>query len=439
MWRKCLNYGIVLVYVLFTFTLLDISSVAYEQLVEDLGMTYQISTIATAVNFAGLAVGCVVFIPLTYRYGRRPIYLFSVVVQLASAIWAGLVRSNGEYIAANLVMGIGGAISETIVQITIADLFFVHQYAKVNGVFLFMQGTGAFLAPVAAGFIVDAQGWRMMWFWNAIFLGVTLVLVVFAFEEATFIPTSEGEAMAHPLPASSEDGVEGRHDFQSKSQKGPDPVDMSKTTSMVSRPVVTQRSSKPLRKRLALITRTGAPIKHHFYTPFIILFEFPAVAYTAVTFGAVLAWFSVLISISSTQMVGPPYNFSPDQIGLLNLWPFVGQLIGALGAGYISDRWIVAMAKRNGGIYEPEMRLWLALLGAPLLVTGGILMFGIGIANVGSHTSEALQKPVSGMSAKPFCRTPTGFSLPWELPSSPAGSASVSMFRWRILQTLTRT
>ncbi|POR33087.1 Major facilitator superfamily transporter [Tolypocladium paradoxum] len=379
-WRKWLNYGVVLVYVLFTFTLLDIAAVAYSQLVDELGMTYQISTIATALNFTGLAIGCVAFIPLTYRYGRRPIYLLSVTVQLVSAVWAGSVKSTNEYMAVNLVMGLGGAISETIVQITIADLFFVHQYATVNGIFLFMQGTGAFLGPVAAGFIVAAQGWRWMWFWNAIFLGVTLVVVVFVFEEATFIPSSADEAMANP-PASSEEGFDGAADTQSKGQKGLDPLEMSRTTSLASRPVLTARSRKPLRSRLALVTKTDAPIKHHYITPFILLFQFPAVAYTAVTFGAVLAWFSVLISISSTRMVDPPYNFSPSDIGLLNLWPFVGQLIGALGAGPVSDRWIQALAKRNGGIYEPEMRLWLALFPAPLLVTGGILMFGIGIAN----------------------------------------------------------
>lgn len=376
-----------LVFVLFTFTLLDISAVAYSQLVDELGMTYRISTIASAVNVTGLALGCVLLIPLTYRYGRRPIYLFSVTVQLASAIWAGFVKSNGEYIAANLAMGIGGAISETIVQITIADLFFVHQYAQVNGIFLFMQGTGAFLSPVAAGFIVASQGWRWMWYWNAIFLGATLLVVLFAFEETTFVPSSEGQAV--PPSASSEEEFEDRADAQGKSQKGLDPTEMSRTASLASRPVLAQRSRKPLRARLALITKTDAPIKHHFIAPFIILFQFPAVAYTAVTFGAVLAWFSVLISIFSTQMVNPPYNFGPERIGLLNLWPFVGQVIGALGAGYISDRWIVAMAKRNGGVYEPEMRLWLALLGAPLLVTGGILMFGIGLAHVSARTGEA--------------------------------------------------
>ncbi|KAG8408613.1 hypothetical protein J3459_010915 [Metarhizium acridum] len=38
------------------------------------------------------------------------------------------------------------------------------------------------------------------------------------------------------------------------------------------------------------------------------------------------------------------------------------------------------MARRNRGLYEPEMRLWLAVPGAVLL-SAGVLMFGIGIAN----------------------------------------------------------
>lgn len=42
-----------------------------------------------------------------------------------------------------------------------------------------------------------------------------------------------------------------------------------------------------------------------------------------------------------------------------------------------SAKWL---SKRNKGIFEPEMRLWLALPAA-LIIPAGILMFGIGLAN----------------------------------------------------------
>lgn len=81
---------------------------------------------ASAVNYAALAVGCVLFIPLVHKYGRRPVYLLSSALQFAACIWLAKTVTPGDMIGSNLISGLGGAISETIVQITIADLFFVH-------------------------------------------------------------------------------------------------------------------------------------------------------------------------------------------------------------------------------------------------------------------------------------------------------------------------
>lgn len=65
----------------------------------------------------------------------------------------------------------------------------------------------------------------------------------------------------------------------------------------------------------------------------------------------------------------------------MNIAPFVGACVGFFIGGYWSDKTIVWLSKKNAGIYEPEMRLWLALMSAVLL-PGGILIFGIGLARV---------------------------------------------------------
>lgn len=51
--------------------------------------------------------------------------------------------------------------------------------------------------------------------------------------------------------------------------------------------------------------------------------------------------------------------------------------------GPLSDSIALTLAKRNGGVFEPEMRLWLAIAFTPL-VPAGLFMFGIGLNN-GSH------------------------------------------------------
>jgi len=83
----------------------------------------------------------------------------------------------------------------------------------------------------------------------------------------------------------------------------------------------------------------------------------------------------------------PPYNFGDVGIGLLNLPAFIGTLIGFVWGGPLSDWSIVWFTKKNNGIYEPEMRLYLATLPA-LLGPVGLFLYGYGTAAVRFDLSE---------------------------------------------------
>jgi hypothetical protein len=149
------------------------------------------------------------------------------------------------------------------------------------------------------------------------------------------------------------------------------------------------------RQRLAFTTATKGPfslIFRHTYQPFWILFTFPAAAYTALQYGSILAWFSVLATTEATYFYLPPYNFGPIGIGLLNLPAFLGCILGAIWGGPVSDWSILFFAKRNKGIYEPEMRLWLAIF--PVFVgPAGLFLYGYSLAAVSTvslHSSIML-------------------------------------------------
>lgn len=339
----------------------------------DLGFTFDNLSMGAGINYAGLAVGCIFFIPLVHRYGRRPIYIFSVTLQLASCIWQAKVHTFGDLIGSNLISGLGGAISEIIAQITIADMFFVHQHATMNGWYVIFQSTGAFLGPVASGYITVSQGWRWMWWWCVIFFGVTLLCVIFLFEESKYIPLVGGHGVT-PIPASQRPNSTGGK-LKSENE------DRTDREAAANRVAQSDIKPKTYRQRMALVTTTDESIWQHVYQPFITLLTFPAVTYCAITYGTTLCWFAVMTSLQASYMIYVPYNFSAIGIGLMNLPPFLGALLGFPFGGYICDKFIMRLSKRNGGIYEPEMRLWLALPVA-IISPAGILMFGIGIAHV---------------------------------------------------------
>lgn len=375
--RKFTNYAIVCSYILWTFVQLDIGYTAWGPMIDELGTTVDILNDAAATNYAGLAVGCIFFMPFVHKYGRRPLYIFSNAVQLAGCIWQALVVTNGDIIGASVLTGLGGAICETVVQISIADIFFVHQHATMNGWYLLVTSIGAFLGPVASGYVVDGQGWRWQWWYCVIFIGIQLVASIFFYEESKFIPKYRGVQPASNESVADTDSM--RKDADSKMTTVESGAAASgNITEIYIDPNIPR---KTYRQRMALVTPTEAPILRHVYQPFVVLFTFPAVTFVAFTFGAVLACFAVLITIQAIYLLEPPYNFSPAGVGLMNLPPFIGSFFGFFVGGWLNDKSIMYLAKKNQGIYEPEQRLWMALPVA-ICIPGSLLMFGICIANV---------------------------------------------------------
>ena len=378
-----MNYGIICWYILWTFVQLDVGFTAWGPIIEQLGFSINLLNYSAAVNYAALGVGCIFFIPFVHAYGRRPLYLFSTALQFASCIWQAEVYTGGDIIGANIVSGLGGAISETVVQITIADMFFVHQHATMNGYYILFTSIGAFLGPVASGYVVDSQGWRWVWWWCAIFLGVTLVLSCFFFEESKYVPVHSGRRGSSASAVSRDVDTAGPSKTDTTIQDSPrDSKEMEAAPGP--RASIVLDSAIPLKtywQRLALWTPSNTPIFNHFYQPIIVLFTFPAVSFAAMTFGSNLAWFAIMTSVQATYLLEPPYNFTAIGVGLMNLPPFIGTFLAFFVGGFLNDYSILWISKqKTKGVYEPESRLWMALPCAPVM-TAGILMFGLGLAH----------------------------------------------------------
>lgn len=109
--------------------------------------------------------------------------------------------------------------------------------------------------------------------------------------------------------------------------------------------------------------------------PFI-LFSYPAVLWSALVYSLSVGWLIVLSeSISDIYRNRDSYNFTALQAGLVYLSPFIGGILGTAVAGKVSDIIVRFMARRNGGVYEPEFRL---IMGAPIALSTAIGLVGYG-------------------------------------------------------------
>lgn len=108
--------------------------------------------------------------------------------------------------------------------------------------------------------------------------------------------------------------------------------------------------------------------------PFI-LFAYPAILWSALVYSLSIGWLIVLSESVSEVYRTKDYNFSALGVGLVYISPFIGGILGTAVAGKVSDIIVRAMSRRNGGVYEPEFRLVMAL---PVAISTCIGLMGFG-------------------------------------------------------------
>lgn len=109
--------------------------------------------------------------------------------------------------------------------------------------------------------------------------------------------------------------------------------------------------------------------------PFI-LFAYPAVLWSSMVYALSVGWLIVLSeTVAEVYRDKHTYNFSALQTGLVYISPFVGGVLGTVVTGKVSDVIVRYMARRNGGIYEPEFRLVMAF---PIAITTAMGLMGFG-------------------------------------------------------------
>ncbi|KAF2224264.1 major facilitator superfamily domain-containing protein [Elsinoe ampelina] len=112
-----------------------------------------------------------------------------------------------------------------------------------------------------------------------------------------------------------------------------------------------------------------------FVRPFI-LFAYPSILWSTLVYSLSIGWLIVLSeSVTDIYKSRNTYNFTSLQAGLVYISPFIGGVLGTAVAGKVSDVIVRWMSRRNGGVYEPEFRLVMAI---PIAITTVIGLMGYG-------------------------------------------------------------
>jgi len=105
----------------------------------------------------------------------------------------------------------------------------------------------------------------------------------------------------------------------------------------------------------------------------------PATIWACVVWSVMFSWVIILGSVAPQIFAAPPYNMTPTAVGnLIGILPLIGSLLGTVLGGYFCDFVALWLSHRNGGVYEPEFRLWTIFITCVVPLAVGV--FGLGEA-----------------------------------------------------------
>ncbi|HWI38371.1 MAG TPA: multidrug effflux MFS transporter [Burkholderiales bacterium] len=129
--------------------------------------------------FLGLALGQLLWGPLSDRYGRRPVLVAALGIMLAITGAAPFMPGIGELAALRLVQGFAMAGGVVIARSIVRDLHSHEQAARLLARMMVVFSFVPILAPISGALLTQTGGWRAI-FWTYAVIAAGLLVAVLA-------------------------------------------------------------------------------------------------------------------------------------------------------------------------------------------------------------------------------------------------------------------
>ncbi|OLN86144.1 putative MFS-type transporter C1271.10c-like protein 8 [Colletotrichum chlorophyti] len=389
----------------------------FTNVAEDYHIETETVSLTTGLYMMGMGLGSVIFSPTAILWGKRPVYLFSAIIFIAASVWAALSPNFTSLILARIFQGVAVSPVECLPSATIAEIFFLHERAFRIGIYTLLLLGGKNLIPLISATFWDRtpvpksrKPSRRPSFMHrhSSRHGVPQVA-----EDDGISPVAQSP-MASPHPHKDLHvgfAPDTAKDEETRTTTDDDEKAEGRTPPVARNSASDSYSNAPALESEKLAIRpsdVNSPPKAMAYThtlrhqpaksfteqlkpwngrlnhdnwfkvmlrPFV-LFAYPAVLWSSAVYALSVGWLIVVSeSVALIYRDRASYNFNALQTGLVYFSPFIGGILGTAVAGKVSDIIVKAMARRNGGLYEPEFRLVMA---APVTITTVIGLMGFG-------------------------------------------------------------
>ncbi len=147
-----------------------------------IGQTLQASTSAVQMSlmafFISLGVGQIVYGPVSDMVGRKAPLYFGLLLFAAGSVGCALAPDIHTLIVLRFVQGLGACAGMVVPRAVVRDLHTGHDAARLMSLLMLVFSVSPILAPLAGSIVIEAVGWRGV-FW-AVTIAALCSLVLLA-------------------------------------------------------------------------------------------------------------------------------------------------------------------------------------------------------------------------------------------------------------------
>ncbi|KAL9538045.1 hypothetical protein MBANPS3_011242 [Mucor bainieri] len=288
----------------------------------------------------------------------RFLYLIALLIFIAASIGCALANSASVLIVLRCIQSIGTSVTMSVGAGTVADCWQMTERGSAFSFLFVGQFLGPLIGPIIGGGITTASGWRSV-FWVCTGYGVFLFVFFFLFFPETYRLDHHWDQRFAGLPSQSTLPVVAMATADDDASSQLDLPPLTATTSRTLTIVTTathQQGFNPL--------KSFAMLKYAF------------VCFVAIEIGFCFGtMFTLETLIPDLYFIN--YGFDSWQTGLSFIGAGLGNVLGSIVSGRLSDYLLIRSSKQRGGISKAEDRLTLnAWPGGFILIPLGVLLFG---------------------------------------------------------------
>lgn len=320
-----------------------------------------------------MGLGNFLFVPLSLAFGRRPLFIFCSALMVPAVIWAAKSTSFNSHLGARCLQGLIAGVADCLLPLIVLDVTFLHRRGFWMGLYWSATSLVTCLMLVCVPFLVHNNGenWRLnYWFWLG-WAVLALILAIFGLRETLFY--RETAVINGQLVICDAYGqVRFEHAAEGQAEE------------VQPQPAQVEYKEESFGKSL-LQVGYRSPNSHfktflNAYVDLFICLTNPAIFWTLLLNSILFAGLVILSLTYEQALESPPWLFSAEAVGTAQIGSAIGSAAAFLLTGTVVERTAEALARRNGGVREPEHLL--PSFAIPVILAFlGLVVYGV----VGAH------------------------------------------------------